>query len=123
MEAAAAERRQPEEEAARYPQARKPQPVAAEEEKQKEEKEKEEEEESPLAKRRRVLCSEFTAITSSDAAVARSFLASNDWHIEVRLARGLGWAAPTAVPSFPVIYLCVSEGAERLLRAADGEGG
>ncbi|NXD67154.1 TYDP2 phosphodiesterase, partial [Eolophus roseicapillus] len=65
-----------EEEVARCPQVREP---VAEEEQQ---KEKEKEEESPLAKRRRVLCSEFTAITSSDAAVARSFLASNDWHIE-----------------------------------------
>ncbi|XP_033916153.1 tyrosyl-DNA phosphodiesterase 2 [Melopsittacus undulatus] len=65
MEAAAAERRRPEEE-------------AEGELLQKEEKE----EESPLAKRRRVLCSEFTAITSRDAAVARSFLASHDWHIE-----------------------------------------
>ncbi|XP_057270702.1 tyrosyl-DNA phosphodiesterase 2 [Pezoporus wallicus] len=93
MEAAAVAaegRRRQEEEATRYPQAGEQLPVvvpaAAEEEereqKQKEEKEEEEEEESPLAKRRKVLCSEFTAITSSDAAVARSFLASNDWHIE-----------------------------------------
>ncbi|NXW32004.1 TYDP2 phosphodiesterase, partial [Phaetusa simplex] len=35
-----------------------------------------------LAKRRKVLCSEFSAITSSDAAVARRFLAGNDWHME-----------------------------------------
>ncbi|XP_074940654.1 tyrosyl-DNA phosphodiesterase 2 isoform X1 [Phalacrocorax aristotelis] len=35
-----------------------------------------------LAKRRRVLCSEFAAITSSDAAVARTFLAGNDWHMQ-----------------------------------------
>ncbi|NXK79881.1 TYDP2 phosphodiesterase, partial [Amazona guildingii] len=58
--------------------------VAEEMQKQKKEKkkEKEEEEESPVAKRRRVLCSEFTSITSSDSEVARSFLASNDWHIE-----------------------------------------
>ncbi|NWW86702.1 TYDP2 phosphodiesterase, partial [Rhynochetos jubatus] len=35
-----------------------------------------------LAKRRKVLCSEFAAITSSDAAVARGFLAGNDWHMQ-----------------------------------------
>uniref|UniRef100_A0A8B9MD91 Tyrosyl-DNA phosphodiesterase 2 n=1 Tax=Accipiter nisus TaxID=211598 RepID=A0A8B9MD91_9AVES len=57
-------------EAARCP------PAAAEEE------EEEEEEELPLAKRRKVLCSEFAAITSSDAAVARSFLAGNGWHMQ-----------------------------------------
>ncbi|NXJ93572.1 TYDP2 phosphodiesterase, partial [Corythaixoides concolor] len=60
-----------------------PPPLEAEE---KEEEEEEEEEaaaaSSPVAKRRRVQCSEFAAITSSDAAVARSFLASNDWHME-----------------------------------------
>ncbi|XP_027499741.1 tyrosyl-DNA phosphodiesterase 2 [Corapipo altera] len=35
-----------------------------------------------VAKRRKVLCSEFSAITSSDVAVARSFLAGSDWHME-----------------------------------------
>uniref|UniRef100_A0A663LR08 Tyrosyl-DNA phosphodiesterase 2 n=1 Tax=Athene cunicularia TaxID=194338 RepID=A0A663LR08_ATHCN len=44
----------------------------------------EDEEALHLAKRRRVLCSEFAAITSSDEAVARSFLAGNDWHMQVR---------------------------------------
>ncbi|NXT48399.1 TYDP2 phosphodiesterase, partial [Pluvianellus socialis] len=50
----------------------------------KEEKEEEDEEEEALhlAKRRKVLCSEFAAITSSDAAVARRFLAASGWHIE-----------------------------------------
>ncbi|KAM6135229.1 tyrosyl-DNA phosphodiesterase 2 [Pterocles gutturalis] len=49
-----------------------------------EEEEEEEDEEKALhlAKRRRVLCSEFAAITSSDAAVARSFLSGNGWHLE-----------------------------------------
>ncbi|KFR04081.1 Tyrosyl-DNA phosphodiesterase 2, partial [Nipponia nippon] len=42
----------------------------------------EDEEALHLAKRRKLLCSEFAAITSSDAAVARSFLAGNDWHME-----------------------------------------
>ncbi|KAM6142992.1 tyrosyl-DNA phosphodiesterase 2 [Phoenicopterus ruber ruber] len=44
--------------------------------------EEDEEEALHLAKRRRVLCSEFATITSSDAAVARSFLAGNDWHLQ-----------------------------------------
>ncbi|NWX71187.1 TYDP2 phosphodiesterase, partial [Alca torda] len=41
-----------------------------------------EEEALHLAKRRKVLCSEFAVVTSSDAAVARRFLAGNDWHME-----------------------------------------
>ncbi|XP_014793986.1 PREDICTED: tyrosyl-DNA phosphodiesterase 2 isoform X1 [Calidris pugnax] len=56
-------------------------PQAGQEEEEKA-KEEEEEEALHLAKRRKVLCSEFAAITSSDAAVARRFLASNDWQIE-----------------------------------------
>ncbi|NXE20520.1 TYDP2 phosphodiesterase, partial [Ardeotis kori] len=54
------------------------------EEKQDEEEEEEEEEEAALhlAKRRRVLCFEFAAITSSDVGVARSFLADNEWHMQ-----------------------------------------
>ncbi|NWS62300.1 TYDP2 phosphodiesterase, partial [Chunga burmeisteri] len=44
--------------------------------------EEDEEEALHLAKRRKVLCCEFAAITSSDAAVARSFLADNGWHME-----------------------------------------
>ncbi|NXK93108.1 TYDP2 phosphodiesterase, partial [Formicarius rufipectus] len=35
-----------------------------------------------VAKRRKVLCSEFAAITSSDVDVARSFLAGSEWHME-----------------------------------------
>lgn len=93
-------------EAARCP------PAAAEEE--------EEEEELHLAKRRKVLCSEFAAITSSDAAVARSFLAGNGWHMQVRPAAGAG-GFPFPFP-FPAICLCVSEGPERLFRPAVGEG-
>ncbi|NXH17950.1 TYDP2 phosphodiesterase, partial [Bucco capensis] len=42
----------------------------------------EDEEDLHLAKRRKMLCSEFAAITSSDAEVARSFLVGNDWHME-----------------------------------------
>ncbi|KAM9302546.1 LOW QUALITY PROTEIN: tyrosyl-DNA phosphodiesterase 2, partial [Morus bassanus] len=72
MEPAAEGRREEGDEAARCPQAGEPLPVA----------EEEEEAALHLAKRRRVLCSEFAAITSSDAAVARSFLAGNDWHMQ-----------------------------------------
>ncbi|NXG68280.1 TYDP2 phosphodiesterase, partial [Baryphthengus martii] len=67
MEAAAEGRREDGDEASRSPQAA---------------EEAEEEEELHLAKRRKVLCSEFTAITSSDAAVACTFLADNDWHLQ-----------------------------------------
>uniref|UniRef100_A0A8C4UU22 Tyrosyl-DNA phosphodiesterase 2 n=1 Tax=Falco tinnunculus TaxID=100819 RepID=A0A8C4UU22_FALTI len=67
-------------EAARCLQAGKPLPAEEEEEEEKEEEE--EEEVLHQAKRRKVLCSEFAAITSSDAAVARSFLAGNGWHME-----------------------------------------
>ncbi|XP_042665094.1 tyrosyl-DNA phosphodiesterase 2 [Centrocercus urophasianus] len=42
----------------------------------------EEDEELRLAKRRKVLCSEFAAVTSSDEAVASGFLASSGWHLE-----------------------------------------
>ncbi|NXA09997.1 TYDP2 phosphodiesterase, partial [Sapayoa aenigma] len=55
--------------------ARSPMPAA-------EQKEDEDEESLHVAKRRKVLCSEFAAITSSDEAVARSFLAGSDWHME-----------------------------------------
>ncbi|XP_027534478.1 tyrosyl-DNA phosphodiesterase 2 [Neopelma chrysocephalum] len=54
--------------------ARDPPPAAREE--------GEDEEELHVAKRRKVLCSEFAAITSSDVAVAHSFLAGSDWHME-----------------------------------------
>ncbi|NWR87861.1 TYDP2 phosphodiesterase, partial [Furnarius figulus] len=42
----------------------------------------EEEEEAHVAKRRKVLCAEFAAITSSDAAVAHRFLSGSSWHME-----------------------------------------
>ncbi|XP_009087803.1 tyrosyl-DNA phosphodiesterase 2 isoform X1 [Serinus canaria] len=45
-------------------------------------REQEPEEALHVAKRRKVLCSEFAAITSSDEAVARRFLAGSDWHME-----------------------------------------
>ncbi|KAM6350522.1 tyrosyl-DNA phosphodiesterase 2 isoform 1-T1 [Podargus strigoides] len=41
-----------------------------------------EEEALHLAKRRKVLCSEFAAVTCSSAAVAHSFLAGHDWHMQ-----------------------------------------
>ncbi|NXN81388.1 TYDP2 phosphodiesterase, partial [Bombycilla garrulus] len=44
--------------------------------------EPEDEEALHVAKRRKVMCSEFAAITNSDAAVARRFLAGSDWHME-----------------------------------------
>ncbi|NWU95406.1 TYDP2 phosphodiesterase, partial [Upupa epops] len=46
------------------------------------EEDNDDEEELHVAKRRKVLCSEFAAITSSSAAVARRFLACNDWHLQ-----------------------------------------
>lgn len=46
------------------------------------EEEEDEDEELRLAKRRKVLCSEFAAITSSDEAVASGFLAGSGWHLE-----------------------------------------
>ncbi|NXO91213.1 TYDP2 phosphodiesterase, partial [Certhia brachydactyla] len=58
-----------------------PSPAAAAAE-QKRELEQEDEEALQVAKRRKVLCSEFAAITSSDTAVARRFLAGGDWHME-----------------------------------------
>ncbi|KAM6318941.1 tyrosyl-DNA phosphodiesterase 2 [Aegotheles albertisi] len=74
--AAAAEGRREEGAAALCPQAGEPPPAE-------EEKEGEEEAEAlPLAKRRKVLCSDFAAITCSDAAVAHSFLAGSDWQME-----------------------------------------
>ncbi|RMC15691.1 hypothetical protein DUI87_07894 [Hirundo rustica rustica] len=51
----------------------------------------EEEEALHVAKRRKELCSEFAAITSSDATVARRFLAGSDWHMEdTEITRLLG---------------------------------
>ncbi|XP_050171835.1 tyrosyl-DNA phosphodiesterase 2 [Myiozetetes cayanensis] len=55
-----------------------PPPAARE----REEEEEKDEEALHVAKRRKVLCSEFAAITSSHVAVARSFLAGSDWHME-----------------------------------------
>ncbi|KAK2539982.1 Tdp2 [Columba livia] len=66
--------RREEDKEGRCPQAGREPPLPAEKAK--------EENELHLAKRRKVLCSEFAAITSSDAAVARSFLADNDWHLQ-----------------------------------------
>lgn len=99
-------------------------PQAGQEE---EEEEGDEEEALHLAKRRKVMCSEFAAITSSDAAVARRFLADNDWQIQVGLGAAAG-GRTRGCPGggggpFPDICLCVSEGAECLFRAAAGEGG
>ncbi|XP_065686762.1 tyrosyl-DNA phosphodiesterase 2 [Patagioenas fasciata] len=73
MEAVVMGRREEDKEG-RCPQAGREPPLPAEKEK--------EEDELHLAKRRKVLCSEFAAITSSDAGVARSFLADNDWHLQ-----------------------------------------
>lgn len=65
--------------------------------------EQEAEEALHVAKRRKVLCSEFAAITSSDEAVARRFLAGSDWHMEVRPGpagpRGCPAAAPRCQPA------------------------
>lgn len=78
-----------------------------------------------LAKRRRMLCSEFVAITSSDAAVASSFMAGNDWHLQVLpgAAAGARRCPGGGDDPFPAIRLCVSEGAERLFRVTAAEGG
>ncbi|NXU91776.1 TYDP2 phosphodiesterase, partial [Xiphorhynchus elegans] len=57
--------------------------------------EEEEEEAVHVAKRRKVLCAEFSAITSSDAAVAHRFLSGSDWHMEV----GAGAAASRGSPA------------------------
>ncbi|NXQ52486.1 TYDP2 phosphodiesterase, partial [Anthoscopus minutus] len=51
----------------------------------KREPEDEDEEALHIAKRRKVLCSQFAAITNSDAAVARRFLAGSDWRMESAL--------------------------------------
>ncbi|NWX26958.1 TYDP2 phosphodiesterase, partial [Notiomystis cincta] len=71
------------------------------------ERDDEEEDALHVAKRRKVLCSEFAAITSSDVAVARRFLAGSDWHMEVRPGppgpRGCPAAAPPCPP--PLIDL------------------
>lgn len=76
-------------------------PPPAERERE-QEQEDEDEEALHVAKRRNVLCSEFAAITSSDAAVARRFLASSGWHMEVRPGpagpRGCPAAAPPCQP-------------------------
>ncbi|NXA28062.1 TYDP2 phosphodiesterase, partial [Ibidorhyncha struthersii] len=66
---------------------------------QEEEEEGDEEEALHVAKRRKVLCSEFAAITSSDAAMARRFLAGNDWQIQVGPGAAGRGAAPAAAPS------------------------
>lgn len=58
----------------------------------------EEEEALHVAKRRKELCSEFAAITRSDAAVASRFLAGSDWHMEVRPGPAGPWGCPAAAP-------------------------
>ncbi|NXU17073.1 TYDP2 phosphodiesterase, partial [Pardalotus punctatus] len=79
-----------------------PSPPPAE---QKREHEDEDEEALHVAKRRKVLCSEFAAITSSDAAVARRFLAGSEWHMERALnayfdsLRDIEAAAPACADS------------------------
>ncbi|NWU69865.1 TYDP2 phosphodiesterase, partial [Pterocles burchelli] len=70
-----------------------------------EEEEEDEEKALHLAKRRRVLCSDFAAITSSDAAVARSFLSGNGWHLQVcpgAAGRGAARRRPLFLPPAPV---------------------
>ncbi|NXP74088.1 TYDP2 phosphodiesterase, partial [Ramphastos sulfuratus] len=100
----------------RCPEAGEPLPV------EEQQQQGEEEESLHLAKRRKVLCGEFVAITCSDTVVAQSFLAGNDWHLQVGpgpdagLPRGCG-AFPTSA-----IRPCVSEGSGRLFRAENGEG-
>lgn len=69
------------------------------------EEEEDEDEELRLAKRRKVLCSEFAAITSSDEAVASGFLAGSGWHLEVGPAAGGGGRGER--PPFPcTLPLC-----------------
>ncbi|NWQ79481.1 TYDP2 phosphodiesterase, partial [Columbina picui] len=79
-------RREEEDKEGRCPQAGREPPLPAEKEK--------EEDDLHLAKRRKVLCSEFAAITSSDAAVAGSFLADNDWNLQVRPEAAAGLIMP-----------------------------
>ncbi|XP_014730627.1 PREDICTED: tyrosyl-DNA phosphodiesterase 2 [Sturnus vulgaris] len=72
-----------------------------------------------VAKRGKVLCSEFAAITSSDPAVARRFLASSDWHMERALnayfdpprdtEAAAGGAAPACADSGSCIDLTADE--------------
>lgn len=80
----------------------------------------EDEEALQVAKRGKVLCSEFAAITSSDPAVARRFLASSDWHMERALnayfdpprdteAAAAGGAAPACADSGSCIDLTADE--------------
>ncbi|NWV79629.1 TYDP2 phosphodiesterase, partial [Dasyornis broadbenti] len=87
-----------------------PSPPPAE---QKREHEHEDEEALHVAKRRKVLCSEFAAITSSDAAVARRFLAGSDWHMERALnayfesPRDTEAAADGAAPACADTGICI----------------
>ena len=77
--------------------------------------EEEEDEELRVAKRRKVLCSEFAAVTSSDEEVASGFLAGNGWHLEVGPAAGGEGSGRHS----STLCLCVSESAGRLLRGAN----
>ncbi|NXJ17629.1 TYDP2 phosphodiesterase, partial [Dicrurus megarhynchus] len=79
----------------------------------KREQEDEDEEALQVAKRRKVLCSEFAAITSCDAAVARRYLAGSDWHMERALnayfdpPRGTEAAAGGAAPASADTGSCI----------------
>lgn len=64
----------------------------------------EEDEELRLAKRRKVLCSEFAAVTSSDEAVASGFLASSGWHLEVGPAAGGRGERPPFLCTLPLCF-------------------
>ncbi|NXX74809.1 TYDP2 phosphodiesterase, partial [Urocolius indicus] len=60
-----------------------PAPCPGTREREEEEEEEEDGEEAfPVAKRRKVLCSEFASITGSDAAVALTFLSDSGWHVQ-----------------------------------------
>ncbi|NXU53524.1 TYDP2 phosphodiesterase, partial [Turnix velox] len=77
-----------------------------------------EEETLHLAKRRKLLCSEFATITSSDSVVARRFLAGNNWHMEralnayfePSLEKEEGAAADEAPPADEVPPACAGPG-------------
>lgn len=76
----------------------------------------------PVEKKRLLLCVDFSAIASCEAAVARRYLTENAWEMEVRSPGSLG-TGPRAARLRPRPPVCLfSEGAERLLRAAGGGG-
>lgn len=69
-----------------------------------EEDEEDEDEELRLAKRRKVLCSEFAAVTSSDEAVASGFLEGNGWQLEVGPAAGGRGERPPFPCALPLCF-------------------